>query len=120
MERNGINCLIIYTVFDIMKTVIEFLRDEHGTQPTLTLIRQLIKDAATSTDAYQLLQFVERGLEFIEYHGIPANPPLMEFRVNWEEPDAGAFRAVFFEYHAISNFSFCTRGNLATNDFCCF
>jgi hypothetical protein len=124
MGRNGINYLIVYTEIDILNTVIEFLRDEHGTQPTLTLIRQLIKDAATSSDAYQLLQFVERGLEFVEYHGLPAifntyfttqredgrpytitiakslkyHPPLMEFRVNWEEPDAGAFRAVFFEY----------------------
>jgi hypothetical protein len=107
-----------------MITLIEFLRNKNGTQPTLTVIHQLIKDAATSPDAYQLLKFVQRGLEFLEFHGLPASihkyfttqredgkpytiaiaknlkyhPPLMEFRVNWEQANAGAFRAIFFEY----------------------
>jgi len=107
-----------------MKTVLEFLCLEDGAQPSLDCLRALVAKSKVSSNAYQLLQFVQRGLEFLELHGLPnvfqqyfttvredgkpytiqvakkldRHPPLMEFRVNWEHPDAGAFRAIFFEF----------------------
>jgi hypothetical protein len=82
----------------------------------------MAKDAPTDAGTMQLLKFVQRGLEFVERHGLPGakaqffqgiredgmpytiqavkeltyHPPLLEFRANWQ--GTGAFRAVFFEY----------------------
>lgn len=107
-----------------MGAIIEFLFDPNtGTQPVRSEIDQLITEGTTGdAGKLQLYKFVQRGLEFLEHHGIPVatrdffidtredgkpytillakylnqHVPLLEFRVNWQ--GTGAFRATFFEY----------------------
>ncbi|TVX85537.1 hypothetical protein [Paenibacillus agilis] len=117
--------MLCYTVYDIMKTVIEFLHDPNtGQQQVLDFIRQLKLEAEKEQDTgkLQLFAFIIRGLEFLELHGVTHafknyfqthredgrpytimllkelrdHVPLLEFRVNWK--GSGAFRAVFFEW----------------------
>ena len=118
------NFCTIYTVRDIIGAIIEFLFDPvTGTQPAAEVINTLKEEGkAGDQDKLQLFKLVQRGLEFLEHHGIPETTrtyfttnredgrpytilltkylqdhvPLLEFRVNWQ--GTGAFRATFFEY----------------------
>lgn len=106
-----------------METIIWFLKDEEERVPVKLCLHQLIRRAETNATFTQYVELIFQALEFLEKWGIPHSMneffttpisgdslysirivkelrnhlPLLEFRVNWR--GAGAFRAVFFEYH---------------------
>lgn len=106
-----------------MVSIIEFLYDPSTqTQPVSDVIDNLRSEGvAGDVGKLQLFKLVQRGLEFLEKHGMPSasiqyftterddgspytirlvknlsqHVPLLEFRINWT--GTGAFRATFFE-----------------------
>ncbi|WP_229525458.1 hypothetical protein [Paenibacillus farraposensis] len=99
------------------------MKDEEENVPVKLCLQQLVRRAETDAIFAQLVELIFQALEVLEKWGIfhsmneffttpisgnslysirivkelRNHPPLLEFRVNWR--GAGAFRAVFFEYH---------------------